>query len=78
MTDSLPQGPFSKGDHVPSEGDYVCVPCGYRHHFKPGEHFTECISCLSGTNDGHEDFVEGGEMWEPVQPAVEEHAHPAA
>ena len=70
MADARNQGPFSKGDTVPQEGDCVCVPCGYRHHFKPGEHFTECISCMSGTSDGHEDFVEGQEMWEPVQPIV--------
>jgi len=60
--------PYSKGQTVEHEGDYVCVPCGYKHHFKPGEAFTECISCMSGTNDGHEDFVEGEEMWEPVTP----------
>lgn len=67
MTDTAPQGPFNKGDTVPAEGNYVCVPCGYQHHYQPGDHFTECISCLSGTKDGHEDFVEGQEMWEPVQ-----------
>jgi hypothetical protein len=68
MNESTPPGPFSKGDTVPVEGDFVCVPCGYRHHFKNGEKFTECISCLAGTDDGHEDFVEGQEMWEPLQP----------
>ncbi|MBI3956710.1 MAG: hypothetical protein HY340_01845 [Candidatus Kerfeldbacteria bacterium] len=58
---------FSKGERVPQEGDYVCVPCGYRRHFQPGEQFSECLSCLSGTADGHEDYVEGMEMWEPLK-----------
>ena len=67
MTDELPQGPFSKGESVPAEGEYVCVPCGYKHHYKSGEQFGECISCLSGTKDGkHEEYLEGVEMWEPI------------
>jgi hypothetical protein len=70
MTDQIPSGPFSKDQIVPAEGDYVCVPCGYHHHYHAGEKFTECISCLAGTSDGHEDFIEGQEMWEPVQPVV--------
>lgn len=62
-------GPFNKGDQVPSEGEYVCVPCGYRKRFQIGEQFTECISCLSGTPDGqHEEYVEGMEMWEKAPP----------
>lgn len=66
---TTPIGPFSKDDAVPDEGDYVCVPCGYHKHFKTGDHFTECISCFSGTPDGqHEEFVEGQEMWEKVTP----------
>ena len=68
-----PDGPFSKDDAVPKEGSYVCVPCGYTKHFNVGDHFTECISCFSGTPNGqHEEFVEGQEMWEPVQPVKEE------
>lgn len=57
---------FNKGDQVPEEGTYVCVPCGYRHHYINGEKFGECISCLAGTSDGHEDYVEGLEMWEKL------------
>ena len=73
MEQTATPGTFSKGQVVSSEGDYVCVPCGYKHHFKPGDQFTECISCLSGTKDGqHEDFLEGEEMWEPVVPVKPE------
>jgi hypothetical protein len=65
MTDQT--GPFSKGDAVPKEGAYVCVPCGFKKDYKSGEHFEECISCFSGTPQGeHEEFVDGMEMWEPV------------
>lgn len=68
-TNTLIEKPFSKGDTVPEEADYVCVPCGYQHHYKPGEIFGECMSCLSGTPDGqHEEFVEGQEMWEKLPP----------
>lgn len=66
---SSPEEPktFNKGDSVPKEGNYVCVPCGYRKHFSPGEHFSECTSCLSGTPDGEEEYLDGLEMWEPVR-----------
>lgn len=71
-TNTLMDKPFSKGDAVLAEGDYVCVPCGYQHHYKPGDAFGECMSCLSGTPNGqHEEFVEGEEMWEKVTPVVE-------
>lgn len=64
--------PFSKGDKVPEAGEYVCVPCGYKHQYHAGEEFGECISCLSGTPGGqHEEYVEGMEMWEKVQPSLE-------
>lgn len=38
--------PYHVGDHAPEEGEYVCVPCGYRKRFGAGERFTECVSCL--------------------------------
>ncbi len=63
---------FNKGETVPEEGEYVCVPCGYHKDYKPGDAFSECISCLSGTPDGDDEFAEGLEMWEKAQP------HPAA
>ena len=59
---------FNKGDQVREEGTYVCVPCGFKKHFRPGDNFTECLSCLAGTKDGHEDYVEGLELWEKVKP----------
>lgn len=58
---------YNKGDKVPEEGKYVCVPCGYHHQYHSGEVFGECISCLAGTKDGHEDYVEGLEMWEKLK-----------
>ena len=70
MTDQ--PGPFSKGDAVPKEGEYVCVPCGFKRKYQSGEQFGECISCFSGTPQGqHEEFVDGMEMWEPVEPIKE-------
>ena len=63
--------PFNKGDHLPENGEYVCVPCGYHRVLKAGEVFPECISCMSGTAEGqHEDYIEGMEMWEKVVPVV--------
>ena len=62
-------GPFNKGDKVPEPGEYVCVPCGYHKKYSTDETFTECLSCLSGTDEGqHEEFLEGEEMWEKVTP----------
>lgn len=57
---------YNKGDVVEEDGDYVCVPCGYNRYFRMGEQFTECMSCLSGTSDGHEEYVQGLELWEKV------------
>lgn len=65
MTDQ--QIPFSRGQEVPASGTYVCVPCGYKHSYKAGETFGECISCMAGTDEGHEEYVDGSEMWEPVE-----------
>lgn len=38
--------PYHVGDAVPKDGEYVCVPCGFKKRFKPGDAFTECISCM--------------------------------
>jgi len=62
---------FHKGDAVSEEGDYICVPCGYQKHFKNGDAFTECTSCLAGTEEGHDDYVDGTELWEKVQSSGE-------
>lgn len=63
---------FDKGEIVPNSGEYVCSPCGYHHAFHKGEQFTECISCMAGTPDGHEEFAEGLELWEKAQPVPKE------
>ncbi|MBI4092391.1 MAG: hypothetical protein HY420_00525 [Candidatus Kerfeldbacteria bacterium] len=55
---------YNKDDTVEQDGNYVCVPCGYNRYFRKGEQFTECMSCLSGTKDGHEEFAAGLELWE--------------
>ncbi len=46
------------------EGDYICSPCGYRHHYHTGERFGECTSCMAGTEEGHPDYIEGTGLWE--------------
>jgi hypothetical protein len=55
---------YNKGEVVPSDGTYVCVPCGFQKKLKAGETFIECTSCLAGTRDGDEMFVDGTELWE--------------
>jgi len=55
---------YNKGEVVNDDGNYVCVPCGYNRYFRKGEVFTECMSCLSGTKAGDEEFAEGLELWE--------------
>lgn len=64
----MPETTYSKGDQVTEEGDYVCVPCGFKKHLAPGETFPECMSCMAGTPDTkNEEFAEGMEMWEKVE-----------
>jgi len=58
---------FSRGDAVPASGIYVCVPCGFKHSYSEGDHFRECTSCMAGTTDGDQDFVDGFEMWEMLE-----------
>ncbi|MFH0828851.1 MAG: hypothetical protein V1907_01585 [Candidatus Kerfeldbacteria bacterium] len=60
---------FNKGEVVEEEGSYICVPCGYRHHLKKGDYFTECLSCMAGTKGGHDDYIEGLELWEKIDEA---------
>lgn len=61
------QATYNRGDQVPEENNYVCVPCGFRKHLKQGDVFPECTSCLSGTEEGDEEYVEGLELWEKAQ-----------
>lgn len=55
---------FNKGDKVVDEGHYICVPCGYEKHYKAGDAFGECTSCLAGTEDGADEYTEGTGLWE--------------
>ena len=65
MDDQLPETKaYNKGEAVPDDGKYVCVPCGYHHEYKKGDTFGECISCLAGGKEGPEEYAEGLEMWE--------------
>jgi hypothetical protein len=59
---------YNKGESVPANGEYVCAPCGYKHAFKKGEAFPECMSCLSGSGTGDPEYAEGLELWEKVRP----------
>jgi hypothetical protein len=38
--------PFHVGDTAPADGEYVCVPCGFKKSLKTGDSFGECVSCL--------------------------------
>lgn len=60
------QTAYSRGQEVSDEGIYVCVPCGYKHHYKKGETFGECISCLANSNTEGEEISEGLETWEKL------------
>lgn len=56
---------FRKGDVVPVNGSYVCVPCGYVQYFEGGTVFSECVACLAGTAYGPEGYREGEqEFWQ--------------
>ncbi|MFA5134646.1 MAG: hypothetical protein WC505_02545 [Patescibacteria group bacterium] len=55
---------FNKGDKAPVNAVYVCVPCGYRKTYKTGETFSECTSCLAGTDQGDREYMEGTSLWE--------------
>lgn len=57
---------YSKGERAQEEGEYICVPCGFKKRYTIGEPFGECTSCLAGTSDGDKDYVEGTGMWEKI------------
>lgn len=59
---------FNKGDTVPEDADYICVPCGYKRELKAGETFGECTSCLAGTDEGEKEYMEGTSLWEKSNP----------
>ncbi len=55
---------FNKGDKVGEKGHYVCVPCGYKKEYEAGDVFGECTSCLAGTDEGTDEYMEGTSLWE--------------
>ncbi|MBI5038024.1 MAG: hypothetical protein HZC01_04980 [Candidatus Kerfeldbacteria bacterium] len=65
---------FDKGEIVPLEGNYVCSPCGFSHHYRAGETFGECTSCMAGSDSGHPEYVDGSGLWEhkPDEPTEKE------
>ncbi|MDO8558180.1 MAG: hypothetical protein Q7S09_03250 [bacterium] len=46
MTHKPHPEPYHVGDLAPHEGEYVCVPCGFKKLLKTGESFSECLSCM--------------------------------
>ncbi len=57
---------YNVGDVVPADGEYACVPCGYKKTYKAGEIFPECISCLEKFKDVDMDEVSDEGVWEKV------------
>lgn len=60
---------FARGEDVPDDGKYVCVPCGFNRDFKAGEKFGECSSCITGgkpATDDDAEYADGLEMWEKM------------
>jgi hypothetical protein len=57
---------YSKGELVPTEGTYVCVPCGFHHHYQANESFGECTSCLAGKTTDESELADGSGLWEPA------------
>lgn len=57
---------YTVGDIVPADGEYACVPCGYKKIYKEGESFLECISCLEKFKDVDMDDVSDEGAWEKV------------
>lgn len=37
---------YRVGERVPLNGQYVCVPCGYRLDLMEGDVFPACINCM--------------------------------
>ena len=70
--------PYHVGDAAPKEGDFVCVPCGFKKHLKPGDRFAECISCLKdeGWHDSYDIQDEEDSMLDATATETEErHLH---
>lgn len=57
---------FNKGDQVEADGEYICVPCGFKKKYQKGENFSECLSCMAGAKEGPEEYAEGMELWEKL------------
>lgn len=53
------------GDAVPEDGDYICVPCGFREALKEGDICPECTSCLKNQKDVDQETMDAEQgLWE--------------
>ncbi|MBT4850127.1 hypothetical protein HON36_04735 [Candidatus Parcubacteria bacterium] len=57
---------YNVGDIVPTDGEYACVPCGYKKTYRAGETFLECISCLDKFKDVDTEAITDEGTWEKV------------
>lgn len=58
---------YSVGTKVPESGYYICVPCGYKKHFKKGATFPQCFGCLKGEKYDGDDYFKNLGTWEPLK-----------
>jgi len=55
------------GETVPEDGNYSCIPCGYKKELKKGEKFPECIACLESHKVVNMDEVADDSAWKRVR-----------
>jgi len=69
--------PYHVGDNVPKEGQYVCVPCGFKKKLKPGDVFGECLSCFKdeGWHQSWDEQDTEDELADQVPEMEEEELH---
>jgi len=54
---------FKVGSTVPTDGFYICVPCGSKKYLKTGERFSSCLTCMGKEKRF---FRRGLELWERI------------
>ena len=57
---------FDVGEKVKVEGEYICVPCGYKRKYNQGEIFQRCFHCLKGIQDEGKPFIKNLDLWEYI------------